>query len=507
MTLSGKQLTAVFIVIIALSGFAVYLNSLPGPLIWDDIYLIKDNPYVTGWKNLPKIFLGDIGAGARQNYGFYRPLQVFSYLIDRSVWGDRVMGYHLTSVVLHILVALSVFWMASILFKDELLAFLAGLLYAIHPVHTEAVAYISGRTDPLSALFMLAAFIFYVKGVEGRKAVFYAAMALSYMLALLSRECALTFPALVLVYHYSFGKKVELKPFGAIISISLIYIMLRYACIGPALSNIAKYSTAAERLPGFFVALAEYARLTVFPIGIHMAYGQETFYFTDARAITGVMLFIGLVAVAAKAGRRHPLLSFSVSWFLVGLIPVTNIFPELNAFMAAHWLYIPSIGFFLIVGKGLAALYVNGRTKVLAALSLLVLVAFYSLLTVEQNNLWNNPARFFERTMKYAPASYRWKVYYHLANEMAAEGRCAEAIGLYKKTLSLNGYFTEAYNRLGEAYARIGEDEKAISAYRKAIWTDPAFAPAYKNLSHLYTKLGREELAAEYSTLADKFKR
>jgi tetratricopeptide (TPR) repeat protein len=500
MTESHKIQVSIFIIIIALSGFVVYLNSLPGPFLWDDINLISNNPYIGNLASAPKILFGDIGSGSRQNYGFYRPLQIFSYLVDYHIWGSEVMGYHLTGVLLHILVALSVFWLALVLFKDEILSFFAGLLYAVHPIHTEAVAYISGRTDPLSALFLLVAAVFYIRAIETPRILFYALTLFSFFLALLSREYSLIFPVLMLVYHYAFRKRVDAKFFVSVIIVSLLYLVLRGSVMTFGLSQLAKNPSPIERVPGFFAAIAEYCRLIVLPLDIHMAYGQKTFYFTDIQALIGLAIFAGMLVFMLKS--KDKLVKFSIAWFLVALVPVSNILPQLNAVMAAHWLYLPSIGIFILAGKGLSVLYNNSNTKKISLMLLAFLLIFYSILTIEQNNYWNDPKAFFERTIKYAPESYSWKLYYHLANERLKVGKTKEAIALYKKSLSLNGQFADTYNKLGEAYAETGDVDRAIFVYKKALWIDPSFTAAYKNLAVIYRKLGRADLAVKYDDLA-----
>ncbi|GAF76422.1 unnamed protein product, partial [marine sediment metagenome] len=150
-----KNPTILAIVLIIILGFVVYSNSLNGKFIWDDEYLIKNNVYIRSFSYLPKIFSEDIGTGAEKKYYFYRPLQMITYMIDYSLWKLNVRGYHLTNTLLHILAALTIYWLINILFGDRPLSLFASLFFVAHPIHTEAVAYISGRADPLALLFML----------------------------------------------------------------------------------------------------------------------------------------------------------------------------------------------------------------------------------------------------------------------------------------------------------------------------------------------------------------
>lgn len=500
-----RYIVGIFVFLVAMVALLIYLNSLPGPFFWDDNYLIKDNRHLESWAGAEKAVSSDVGSGANQLYGYYRPVQMFTYFTEHSMCGLEPVCYHVTNVVLHILVALCLFWMAALLFHDEMISFFASILYVTHPVHTEAVAYISGRTDPLAALFMLLAFIFYVKSLAGPIGMPFFIMIITYALALLSREQSLILLGLVLVYHYSFKKKVSLRNYMALIVMSVGYIVLRYAVLGLDITKTVKYANLIERVPGFFAAFFEYIRLIIMPVGLHMAYGHRTFFFTDLRVLLGIALFIAFILFIMRSARKDRVSLFSALWFMVALIPVTNIYPQLNAFMAAHWLYVPLIGMALLAANGLSALYKNDRTRVVAIMVLSAFVVFFSYLTIEQNNFWNNPSAFYEHTIKYAPDSYKWKLYYQLANERAKEGKLQEAITLYKKAVSLTSYFADAYNKLGSVYAETGDIPRAILSFKKALWVDPSYAPAYKNLADLYRRAGKPDLAAKYSSLAQKF--
>ena len=153
-------------------GFVVYGNSLCGEFLYDDILLVRDNIHIKDWTQIGSIFTKSIGSGYfAGKLVSYRPLQMFTYMIDYSLYGLDVRGYHLTNTLIHILVALAVYWFINILYKKNILSLLASLLFLVHPIHTEAVSYISGRADPLAALFMLLCFIFYIKCIRLNKII------------------------------------------------------------------------------------------------------------------------------------------------------------------------------------------------------------------------------------------------------------------------------------------------------------------------------------------------
>ncbi|PIP04947.1 MAG: hypothetical protein COX52_14660, partial [Syntrophobacterales bacterium CG23_combo_of_CG06-09_8_20_14_all_48_27] len=156
--------------LIIILGFSIYANSMKGKFIRDDESLIRDNIYIKSWSKVLNCFKNDIAAGGRQRWNSYRPFQMLTYMIDYSLWKLDVRGYHLINIILHILTALAIYWFINLIYGDSLLALFTSALFVINPLHVEAVSYISGRADSLSALFLLLCLIFYIKLV-GRKNV------------------------------------------------------------------------------------------------------------------------------------------------------------------------------------------------------------------------------------------------------------------------------------------------------------------------------------------------
>jgi tetratricopeptide (TPR) repeat protein len=492
-----KRFIVVSIILIIILGFVIYSNSLHGKFIWDDDLLIKDNIYIKSWSNVLKIFAGDMGAGSAVKTGFYRPLQILTYMIDYSIWKLDVLGYHLTNIILHILVALAIYWFMDLIFVDRLVSFLTSALFIIHPIHTEAVSYISGRADPLASLFMLLTFIFYIKQLHSNKAELYILILLSYILALLSRESSLMLPILLLLYHYTFKEKLKIREFLSLVSIAFIYILLRMAVFKSSASNILQSTTAIlttllQRLPGFFVALTNYLRLILLPFNLHMEYGNKLSNLTDPKAILGMVILFSLLIYTFKTRKTHKLVFFSLSWFIITLLPQSNLYP-LNAYMAEHWLYLPSIGFFLILAKGLSWLYQRKGFRTFSLVLVICLLAIYSYLTIGQNNYWKDPIVFYERTLKYAPDSA--KIFNNLGNAYKDINKHKEAIAMFKKAIELNPSAVEAYNNLGYVYQQIGKGKEAMALYKKAIETDPTCAKTYNNLGNAYKDINKHEEA------------
>ncbi len=195
------------------------------------------------------------------------------------------------------------------------------------------------------------------------------------------------------------------------------------------------------------------------------------------------------------------LIFFGLLWFLIALLPVSNLYP-INAYMAEHWLYLPSIGLFLIAAGGLTYLYKVKGLKILFWVSVIGIAAFYCCLTIRQNKYWSNPITFYERSLEYAPGSIRMHNGLALAYYNAA--RPAKAIAAFKKAIEILPDTACFYNNLGSIYYVMGKQDEAIAMFTQAIEINPAYAEAYNNLAINYFKRKQYKLAIEYCDKAQE---
>jgi hypothetical protein len=483
------------IALISIIGLAIYFNSFKNGFVYDDDFLVVKNSYLRSWRYIPNIFATDIFRGSGEESAFYRPIQTLSYLIDYSLWKLNPLGYHLTNFLLHFFNAILIYFLVNLISLNKKISLITALFFIIYPIHTEAVTYISGRADLLATFFLLLCFIFYIKHLSVKSTKVYTLMVLSYVLALLSKENSLILPVLLLLYHYAFKKKLESKGFSSIVGVAFVYILLRLTLLKFLLPRFSDPATLFQRLPGFFVAVTNYIRLVFLPFNLHMEYGYRLFNFTDLKALIGVTLLFSLLIYAFRKRRSNAVIFFSISWFFLALLPVSNLYP-INAYMAEHWLYLPSIGFFIILGKGLNCISRKIESRNTTIVFLIGLAALYSYLTIKQNEYWKKPITFYKRTLKYASGSPR--IYHNLGLIYYDLGKKEEAITLYKKALQLNPEYAKAYNNLGLAYYDLGKKEEAISLFKKAIEIDPHLPVAYNNLAMAYYDKKQYDLAIKY---------
>jgi protein O-mannosyl-transferase len=464
--LTQRQNLFLKIILIIILGFSVYSNCLKGKFVWDDYGLVKDNVYIKDWKYLPKIIKEDFGAGGGTKSNFYRPLQMIVHAADYSLWGLKVEGYHFTSILLHILAAIALYFFINALFDNTGISFLVSLLFVAHPINTEAVCYISGVGDPLSLLFMLLCLIFYIKSASAKNIVLYILALLSFVIALFSKENAVILPVLVLVYQFTFRKSLEAKRIIPFFAILITYLSLRLTILSPFSGQLISPVALLQRIPGFFAALAEYLRLLLLPFGLHIEYGNKLFNMGDPRAIMGMLIALLLIVFAFLKRKKNNLVFFSITWFFLTLFPVSNIYPINDAFMMEHWIYVPSLGFFLILSAALCRPFKNKYIMFFLKGFAIALLVCYSYLTIKQAEYWKEPISFYKKSLQYTPES--WRFYNALGIEYEIAGRNNEALASYSKALKINPGLAGVYLNLGNLYHKIGRDKEAVSMYGKA---------------------------------------
>ncbi|KJJ85291.1 transmembrane and TPR repeat-containing protein 4 [Candidatus Omnitrophus magneticus] len=487
--------------------FFVYSNTLKSDFIWDDEYLILNNSQIKNFQHFPNIFKTYVGYGSENINNFYRPMQELSNMIDYSIWGAHPFGFHLTNVILHSLTALMVFILIKLISRNTLAAFFAACFFGIHPVHTEAVAYIAGRADSLYSFFFLLSLTLFIKSVTSSKEkpissfFIYSASFLFFVISLLSKEMVIIMPLLCFLYLFYFHKKTDTHflygknlwkcvPYAIIV---VIYGVLRATLL--SFSDIAPAS-AFEKLPlifrlfTFFRTVGIYFRLLILPTDLHMERSVPTTRnIFDIEAILCLLMICGIIWIAYKTfSRGNKFISFSITWFFVNLLPVSNIVP-INSFLAEHWIYMACIGPLTLAGLGLSWLWKNipkeGRSlRIAFILFVSVLIYSYSNGTIERNKDWKDEISFFSSTLKYNPRNAR--LYLNLGNTFFEKGDIDNAIAQYKKAIGIHKDYAVAYGNIGSAYLNKNDVANAQEYLEQAIKLKFNYPIAHYNLGIIY---------------------
>jgi len=490
---------AIFII-----SYALYYNSLNNDFVWDDIVLIKENRYLKSYKYLPNILTENFGAGSEYSTGdfnaFYRPLAMISYWMDYHLWGYNPTGYHFTNILIHALTGIVIYLLILKLFSDPVLAVLSAFLFIIHPIQTEAVAYIGVRQDPLAAFFLFLTLLLYIYYRKTDRLSFYRFSFLCYFLALLSKEISAVFPLIFLLYEYCFAalNKKSLKRILPFFLAAGAFILLKFTAFSFESEKLRGNTIGIwYRVNGFWKSITEYLGLLILPINQHMEYGMKKFYFLSTGVITGVILTALLLYIAFRAKKKHPIISFSILWFFINLLPFTGIYP-INSYMAERWLYVPSLGFFIAIAYLLTRGFKKtGFLRILTQSCLVTLAIVYSLKTVAHNEYWKDAPTFFTKTILYVDNEYKPEFYYELGRYYTERKIPDKAMQMYKETIKRQPDYYLAFNGMGNVFVQKKEYKKAVSCYLHTIELKPSYRLAYTNLSYAYSLMGEYEKAKE----------
>ncbi|HYJ03720.1 MAG TPA: hypothetical protein VEX43_01200 [Chthoniobacterales bacterium] len=410
-----KILPALFLALVVL---ALYAPALRNEFVWDDTALVLRDPLIRSWQLIPEAFQHFLFLDATPS-DFYRPIQRLTYLLDYAAFVFKPAGYHFTSILCHIGATLALLLLSRELLrlwdveeqKARRLAFLAALAWAIHPVHTAAVAYIAGRADPLAAAFGFLGLYCGLRALPAagsRRSLLLFAGGILFLLSALSKETGLVFPLLwiaIVILKKSWRKM--LPAAVVILFVGVTYLSLRL----PAEHNPApRLRPPAPLLVRPIVvarAFAEYTGLILFPIHLHMdrdveshptgpgEASVESAARLELQTLLGVLLIAATVYWMVRSRTRDPAVFACLILAALTYIPVSGFMP-LNATIAEHWLYLPLAFLFLAAALALSRLRIP--FPALAAVLALWLI-FLGARTCFRTFDWKNQRTFLERTM------------------------------------------------------------------------------------------------------------
>nr|XP_046184410.1 LOW QUALITY PROTEIN: protein O-mannosyl-transferase TMTC1-like [Oncorhynchus gorbuscha] len=530
-----------YAVLLALCALC-YSNSLHGEFVHDDVWAISNNPDVRPGSSLQSIFSNDFwGKRMADNtsHKSYRPLCILTFKLNILLGGMTPLYFHVVNVCLHCAVTcLLMHTCDRCVFDDPRLAFLTALLFAVHPIHTEAVSGIVGRADVLACMLFLLAFLSYIRSVGVcdsadclPSTVSVWVLGASLLLgtcAMLVKETGITvfgvcvfYDALVLcrkplLLHLSGSKIKDLLrisvPFlkrACAVSLYVAVIMsFRLWLMGGSMPLFSEQDNPASFSPHLLTRFLTYCYLLAFNAWLLLSptvlcYDWQVGSIPlveslwDMRNVAALLLGVVMVALCLhcvmslqRLENREVLLG--VLFLVFPFIPASNLFFRVGFVVAERVLYMPSMGYCILVAHGLGRLCsVVGRWGTTAlTVSTLLLLLLFSWKTVQQNDIWLSREALFRSGIQTLP--HNAKVHYNYANFLKDRGRHQEAIHHYKTALRLYPRHASAMNNLG-TLTRHPED--AEHYYRTALDTNPQHNRALFNLGNLLKSQGKKEEA------------
>jgi len=514
-----KNQIIVFAILILLVTFASFLPSLSNGFIGgdDDNYVVR-NLLIRdlSWPGIKNIF-------SSVHLGLYKPLTMLTFALEYHFFKLDPHIYHLTNVILHLLNSLLVFWLILLLSRKAWVAFIVALLFGIHPLHVESVAWVSERKDVLYSLFFLSGIIAYIYSLRKKGSTYYYLAFFLFILTLLVKPMGLTFPFILLLCDYILNIKLDkgnLKRKAVFFVVSGIFLSF----------TLIFASGYSSRQPSFnffdSIFIANYALLfylskIILPVKLCVLYPypQKTGNLLPFIFLVSPLIVLILTSAVIISRRYTRKIIFGSLFFLICVFPVLQLVPTGgNAIVADRYAYLSSIGIFYLIAAFIIWLYQEKlrRAPVIKALvvtGLATAIVMLSFLSWNRSKVWKNADLWFDDVLRSYPAEVREKVrfykekieqdhgspeaYNNLAVFYGELGSHQTAVFLCQKAIEINPDSPEAYNNLAAAYGFSKDFEKSIEFSKKSIVLDPRFASAYNNLAVAYYYKKQYDLAIQ----------
>jgi protein O-mannosyl-transferase len=484
------------------AGIVCYSNGLAGDFTYDDKAIVRDDPRIRAPAGIAQIFTTPYFGGPRGVGTGFRPILLTSYAVQWWIQGGRVVGYHVVNLLLHALVTLLLLRLLHRLSVPEPAAFAAALLFAVHPVHVEAVTSLVGRGETLAAAFVLAfvltALAFRV--ARRRRNLLLAAALLWYALGLLTKESAAVAPALALVAFWRLEEGNALRRLGSalrkglplylgaavVLALDLVYrrwVLGGFLKSGSfrifELENPLAPLAPLERASNAATILLRYVGRLVLPVHLsadESAWSIPVRHGFDAEGLAALALLGALVVAAVARERSRPDVAFGTLLFFAAFAPTANVFFPTGTIFAERLAYLPSAGFCLALGAAVVGGSRDERTvsRFRAGVLLAIALAFASR-TVVRNRVWKDDETLFAETVRTSPQSA--KARYNLAWVSMEHGRLEPALAEYTRATRIYPKFFDAWAGKGLAEQRLGLLAAAERSYSKSL----EVAPTYEN--------------------------
>ena len=529
----------------------VYYNTLNNDFTFDDLPLIQGSkllPSLKGFSAIEKVFTAKSG---------YRPIRTLSYAIDYHLSGIDPLGYHISNIIFHAITVLFVYLVTATILSNRMSALCAALLFAVHPIHTDSVAYMAGRRDILCGLFYLMGFYSFLKYRQTNRLVYVLLSFAAYLLSIGSKEMGVTLPVLFFVYdlvnQISPEKELGLHPikaaagafkttvkqytyfYGIFFAGALAFSYYKVFISSPSHQKVYYGDSMWVTFLTVGRILFHYIKLLIFPVRLVADYSYDAFPLSSSlfewSTLSSLALLLGILFLLIRMITRKKWIAFGGIWFFITLLPVCHIIPH-HELLAEHYLYLPSYGFCLIAALGFTALLQDKRYYPLTLSVFLAIIILLSVRTIDRNRDWRDSITLWSKTVSSVPRCARAqnnlgveyllkKNYTKAMNHLTAavevkpdyreaynnmglvhkeRGSYDRAIALFTKAIMLYGkkfYFDPVYN-LANTYENKGDYDRAIDIYQRLLTRTPDSAQLHNNLGIAYQKQGRFELALKH---------
>lgn len=490
-------------------AIAVYCNALLNGFVNDDENQILLNPWIRSWSFIPKIFHSSVWEfmGTRTVTDYYRPMMHLVNMLLYHVFGFQPAAYHLTMVLLHAANTMMVVLLARRLMEWSAppaesredaagwllsIPFVAGLLFAAHPVHTEAVAWVASFPELLFTLFFLLSLWFYIAPSGPRM----APSLIFFGFALLCKETAVTLPAILIAFDLALRKESRIREYGAYAATAAVYLVVRHSILSAILISNRNYwgLNAFELLLNALILFRDYLGLLLLPVSLNFWHAFHPVRSLSIQGITAIAACLAFLGAAGIAWKKNRLCFFNLLLLLVPLAPAFYISAIPFKVFAERYLYLPSAGYVILVAVFIHHLSTRRRLRYAAAALVIVITALYSTATILRNTVWENAYTLYMDTVAKTPDAPVPP--YDLAALLLNNGHVHEAVAHFRILAQVNPKDPAYASALGAALVVHGDLDEGIRRLQAAIALDPKSLEPANNLAIALAKQGRIQEAA-----------
>ena len=515
----GRRVSHLIIapLVIIAAILAVYFQTLHYPFVFDDYYYIVDEARV-------KTLSGFWPSSGTRYFGF------LTFALNYHFGGLDAFGYHIVNTAIHAANSLLVFGLVLLIFRTPFMeaqsdtkvrglgfavALSSALLFAVHPVNTQAVTYITQRFASLATLFYLLSITAYIRArlVDWgwRSCLFLAISVLAAACAMKTKEISFTLPFMIALVEFAFftGPLRERLIWIGSIALTLLIIPLSKIDATPPPAIAEEASTRAEYLFTEFRVIVTYLRLLVFPVDQALDYDYRSYTsFLGAPVIASFLFLASIFSAGVYLITRKSLLrlcGFGILWFFLAISIESSVIPLLRDFIFEHRVYLPGVGAF--VAFSTLVFFGISKSRLPFAITAVAAIAIFSAplaaAAYQRNLVWKTAIGVWEDSVAKHPEKARSR--YNLGSLYAEEGRMADAKREFEKALEIRPSFSRPHNNLGNIYYSEGRFEEAAEEYRLAAEFDQENVEALYNLGNVYMVLGRRgEAIAAFTKFIEK---
>ncbi len=494
---------------VALLALAASATSLRNGFTYDDRWIIAENGRVHELRALWRYFEESYWP-MKSGAGLYRPFVIIAYAVQWALGAGSPFVFHLVNVLLAAACAVAVFWVLGFLVPTRV-AWLAAALFAVHPVHVEAVANVVGQSELWAALIILAAVGMYLRDrrhgpLRRQTGVVIVALFLG---GIFTKEHVIVLPALLLAAEmllyrdapvWERLRRVRLL-LWPLVTVAAGFLVVRVRVLGAVGGDVPHPSLLhqglLERAFIMLNVIPEYGRLMLAPVRLYADYSPrqlDVFAVLHPTHLAGILLLVSAAALFALSVRRAPVVAFGIAWFALLVAPVSNVLLPTGILLAERTLFSPSVGAMLVVAVGVEAVRarlraVRSRLWPLVPLACVAALAFGVARSSVRNAFWHDTDSAFEIMAVESPLNF--KAHYALGGQYFVRGRFREGELEWRMAIALMPKYHAVYMDLAHRYRQQHLCEAAIPLYRQALSLEPDLALATVSIAACQLELAQ----------------